>query len=295
MGADLFPLRPQLLGKRADRILGWSLREMCLEAPEEVLTRTEHAQPALFAVSYALWDLLSPRVGPPQAAAGHSLGEYTALAAAGVLSFEDALELVAARGRAMAEASGRAKAGMAALIGVDDDQAEEVAAARRRLGGKLYVANLNAPGQVVVAGGEEDLQWLGEAAASLGLRRVVPLNVAGGFHSPFMASAAAVLADALSGVDFGPAAFPVWSNAAAVPLEAKSDYRQALVSQLTAPVRFAEILRGMANLGINRFLHVGPGDVTAGLARRSVSEAVVLVLSEPAGIDGVVDSLGTIP
>jgi [acyl-carrier-protein] S-malonyltransferase len=249
----------------------------------------------LFAVSYALWDLLASRVGPPAAAAGHSLGEYTALAAAGVLTFEEALGLVAARGRAMAEASAREKAGMAALIGVDDDRAEEVAASRRRSGGKLYVANLNAPGQVVVAGGEEDLRWLGEAAAGLGLRRVVPLNVAGGFHSPFMGSAAAVLGEALSEVSFGPPAFPVWSNAAAAPLEAGSDYRQALISQLTAPVRFAEILRGMAKLGINRFLHVGPGDVTAGLARRSVSDAAALVLSDAAGIDGVVASLGTIP
>ncbi len=172
MGADLFEARPDLLGGRADEILGFSLRSLCLDGPEEELTRTEHAQPALFALSFALWESVDSSGAPaPGGAAGHSLGEYTALAAAGVLDFDTALALVAARGRAMARAADLERSGMAALLGVDHAKAEEVSQARRDQGGRLEVANVNAPGQIVVAGGEPDLAWLSESAGTLGIRQ----------------------------------------------------------------------------------------------------------------------------
>ncbi|HUG74856.1 MAG TPA: acyltransferase domain-containing protein, partial [Acidimicrobiia bacterium] len=147
MGGDLFDARPDLLGEAADEVLGWSLRRLCLDGPEEALTGTDRAQPALYAVAYALWRTLVDHLdGPPQASAGHSLGEYTALVAADALSYAAGLALVAARGRAMAAAADLEPSGMAALIGGDDAAAQALAVTRRDLGGRLWVANLNAPG-----------------------------------------------------------------------------------------------------------------------------------------------------
>lgn len=284
MGADLFAARPDLLGPRADHILGWSLEEVCLAGSEENLTRTEYAQPALFALSYALWEELRAALpGLPTAAAGHSLGEYSALTAAGVIDYDDALEVVAERGRAMAAASDLEPSGMAALLGADLAACEAVCARRRQDGGRLFVANINAPGQVVVAGGAADLAWLESEASSLGLRRVVPLKVAGAFHSPFMRPAAARLTTALDGVSFHPAAFPVWANVTGRPL-ARGDEAETLIEQVVAPVRFAQTLEGMAAIGIDLFIHVGPGDVTAGMARRAAPGCRTAVVS---GLDGI--------
>lgn len=291
MGAELFSARPDLLGDAADEVLGWSLREMCLEGPEEELTRTEHAQPALYAVSFAMWDTLRPELpSMPQAAAGHSLGEYTALAAAGAIDFLDGLWLVAERGRGMAEAADAEPSGMAALIGGDESAAEELAEARRAMGGRLWVANINAPGQVVVAGGSDDIVWAGEHASDHGIRRVIPLKVAGAFHSPFMESAATRLATAMERVEFSSPEFPVWANATARPHG--REVGRALLEQLTSPVRFGASLAGMAAHGATSFVHVGPGDVTAGLAKRSVESTEALVVSSPSDVAAVAGHLG---
>ena len=275
----MFDSRPDLLVGVADRILGWSLRDVCLEGPEERLTATDRAQPALYALAWVLWTELAGRVGhPPVAAAGHSLGEYTALAAAGALSFEEGLELVAARASAMAEAVARAPTGMAVILGVSDERAEEVAADRRSMGGRLWVANLNAPGQVVVAGAVEDIDWLVSGGRRLGLRRVTKLRVAGAFHSPFMAPAVDSIEAALLRVQMGDPAFPVWSNVTAAPIVAGQE-RRLLARQLVAPVRFSACLRSIAASGVTTFVHVGPGDVTAGMARRTVRGADALVVA----------------
>jgi [acyl-carrier-protein] S-malonyltransferase len=291
MGADVFATRPDLLGEQADAVLGWSLRDTCLIGPDERLLRTERAQPALFAVSFALWCAFHHRVTtPPRAAAGHSLGEYTALAAAGVFGFADGLRLVAARGAAMAGAARRKPSGMAALLGADLETAEAMAAARRGDGGRLWVANINAPGQVVIAGGDDDIAWAAAEAEAFGVRRVMPLRVAGAFHSPFMAPAALELERVLAGMNPGDPEFDVWSNATA---DAHGpDPTAALLAQLTAPVRFAESLTRMAEAGVTRFVHIGPGDVTAGLARRSVEGAetyVVSTLEQAAAVAGAID------
>jgi malonyl CoA-acyl carrier protein transacylase len=290
MGADLFERHPDLLGPPADEILGWSLRAMCLDGPEEALTRTEHAQPALYSVSFALWRELEMRLaGPPVSAGGHSLGEYTALAAAGMVDFFDGLRLVAARGQAMAAAADHEESGMAALIGADPATAEALAGARRNEGGRLWVANLNAPGQVVVAGGAEDIEWAEANVARFGIRRAKPLKVAGAFHSPFMAAAARELNRAVAAVTTRQAAFPVWSNVTAEPHG--DDVGPMLVAQLTAPVRFAESVLAMESAGVDVFVHVGPGDVTAGLAKRSVQSADAIAVSSLDGIAAVVDRL----
>ena len=287
MGADLFEARSDRLVEVSDRVLGWSLRQACLEGPEERLTATEHAQPALYALAYQLWTEFNERVGyPPVAAAGHSLGEYTALAAAGAFSFETGLGLVDRRARAMAGAVALVESGMAALLGVSDEASRRVAADRRLDGGRLWVANLNAPGQVVVAGALEDIGWLVANARDLGIRRAIELDVAGAFHTPLMEPARSELAAALAGVEVGPLAFPVWANVTARPV-AREEVKELLSHQITAPVRFAETLRDMADAGVEAFVHIGPGDVTAGLARRAVRGSRVMVVSSIAEAEEV--------
>jgi [acyl-carrier-protein] S-malonyltransferase len=294
MGADLFESRPDLIGETADEILGWSLRQVCLDGPEESLTRTEHAQAALFAVSYALWEeFRSSYDGRIAGAAGHSLGEYTALCAAGAISFPDALGVVARRGEAMAAAADLEPSGMAALIGADADLAGQAVARRREEGGHLEVANLNAPGQVVVAGSAEDIEWVSENARDLGVRRVIPLNVAGAFHSHFMEPAADEVARALSGVTFSYTSFPVWSNTTAQPHQT-DQFEETLRSQMVSTVRFEESLVNMSEAGIDTFVHIGPGDVTAAMAKRTVDGATIHTVSELADIPAVADSLVTV-
>ncbi|HLA67957.1 MAG TPA: acyltransferase domain-containing protein, partial [Acidimicrobiia bacterium] len=167
--------------------------------------------------------------------------------------------------------------------------AEAMAAARREDGGRLWVANVNAPGQVVVAGGTDDLAWASAHASAFDIKRVIPLKVAGAFHSPFMATAAAQLGEALAGASVARADFPVWANATALPYT--GDVAGTLVAQLTSPVRFADTLAGMAAAGVRRFVHVGPGDVTAGLAKRSVQGAEAITVSSVADVPAAVATL----
>lgn len=278
MCADVRALRTDLLGDLANEILGWDLDSLIENGPQDLLTETEHAQPALFATSYALYEeFMSVASTPPAAGAGHSLGEYTALAASGSLSYVDGLRLVAARGIAMAKCAAASSSGMAALLGAEAAAAEKIAADRRAGGGHLYVANLNAPGQIVVAGGTDDIDWIVENARELGVRRAVALDVAGGFHSPFMADAAHDLATALNETTFGSLSFDVYANSSARPT---TDPAGTLHEQLTAPVRFAESLENIASSGVETFVHIGPGEVTAGLAKRTLKSADVRIVSD---------------
>lgn len=293
MGADVFESRPDLLGDRANEILGFSLRKLCLDGPQEDLTRTEHAQPALFAVSYALWESLREALAAnPSGAVGHSLGEYTALAAAGLFDFDTALGLVARRGWAMAEAAALAPSGMAALIGADSETAEAICRKRRDAGGKLRIANVNAPGQIVLAGGASDIDWLVANARDVGARRAIPLDVAGAFHSDFMLPAQGEVAAALTRAQINDPVFPVWANTTGRPHQAGTVV-ETLTRQLVEPVLFSACLEDMYESGIDTFIHVGPGDVAAGLARRTLSEATVFVVSSLEEVDATVEALVT--
>lgn len=277
MCADARAAFPDLCGGPATAVLGWDLDSLISNGPEEILTETQHAQPALYAVSYALWREFSSIVSvDPSAAAGHSLGEYTALAAASALGYLDGLGLVARRGEAMASAARIEESGMAALLGADLALAQTVVAARTSEGGNLTIANMNAPGQIVVAGDMGDLAWLETNARELGVRRAIRLKVAGAFHSPFMASAARELADALESINFSATSVDVYANVSGKPT---TDPSGTLLAQLTAPVRFAETLENIASTGIDTFVHIGPGDVTAGLVKRTVKDADVKVVS----------------
>ncbi|MCP4967785.1 MAG: ACP S-malonyltransferase [bacterium] len=277
MGADVFAMRPDLLGSAADEVLGWSLASVCADGPETELVRTDRAQPALYAVAYALWEAFAVQAPhPPVAAAGHSLGEYTAHAASGSLDFLDGLRLVAARGKAMAKATETAEGAMAAVMGADLETVESVVAAQRKGGAQIWVANINAPNQIVVAGSQKDVALLIENARELGLRRVIQLKVAGAFHTPLMDLARHEFETALTGVEFVEGAFPVYSNLEAAPA---ADVAASLTGQLVAKVRFSKSLMAMAGAGVEAFVHIGPGDVTAGMAKRTIKGATIITVS----------------
>jgi [acyl-carrier-protein] S-malonyltransferase len=223
---------------------------------------TRFQQPALFLCSVAAWEARDGR--PAEAGAGHSLGEYAALVAAGALRFEDALRLVDVRAEAMAKASTATPSGMVAMLRAD---AGDVA----RLAGECgaHVANDNAQGQVVVAGTKEALAEVERRAGEIGARARV-LDVSGAFHTPLMAPAADALAAAIAGVEVGPFAFPVISNSTVEPF---GDVRAELVANLLRPVRFRETLLALADRGIETFEEVGPGTVLTGLVKRTVDRA----------------------
>lgn len=267
MGRDLAERWPEAgeLFERADRILDADLSRLCWEGPEEELTRTENAQPAILLHSYAAWRLLPDRVRDSVVAgAGHSLGEFTAYLCAGSLSFEDALRLVRRRGELMARSD---EGTMAAVLGMDEERVEELC---REDEGTVVAANFNAPGQVVISGGEEAVRRVGRRAQEEedGARRVIPLQVSGAFHSPLMKVAREGLAGALEAVDFGDPDFPVVANVSAEPVTSGQEARRLLVEQLTSPVRWTQGVRAMRQFDPDRWLEVGPGRVLTGLLRR---------------------------
>jgi [acyl-carrier-protein] S-malonyltransferase len=211
--------------------------------------------------------------------------------AAGALEYEAALAIVAERGRAMQAAADLEASGMAALLGADVALADAVCEANAAAGGRLVVANDNAPDQVVVAGSLSDLDWLDAHGRELGVRRAIRLKVAGAFHSPFMEPAAGRVRTAVNGVRARRPAFPVYANVTAAPVE-DHRVRELLAVQMVSPVRFTETLTNMATAGIDTFVHVGPGVVTAGMAKRTVAWANVVVVNELAGIPEAVAAIG---
>lgn len=268
MGRDLAERWPDEAGElfeRADRVLDHDLSRICWEGPEEELTRTENAQPAILLHSYAAWRLLPERLREEVVvAAGHSLGEFTAYLCAGALSFEDALRLVRRRGELMARSD---EGTMAAVLGMDDDRVRELCSED---GGTVVAANFNSPGQVVISGEEDAVERVGTRAeeAEDGARRVLPLQVSGAFHSPLMQVAREGLAEALGAVDFGDPEFPVVANVSAGPVTSGEEARRLLIDQLTSPVRWTESVLAMRDHDPDRWLEVGPGNVLTGLLRR---------------------------
>ncbi len=268
MGADLAAELPEVaeLYARADDLLGVPLSEICWKGPDEQLTRTENAQPALLLHSYAVWCSL-PRAVREGAllAAGHSLGEFTAYLVAGALSFEDALRIVRRRGELMAEAGRKLPGAMSAVLGLDPDPVSVVC---QETEGTVVLANFNAPGQIVISGEAEAVSRAGERLLEVGARRVIPLNVSGAFHSPLMESARVELGETLSETDIADPRFPVISNVSASPVRTAAEARDLLVRQLTSAVRWSEGIERTHALGALRYVEIGPGTVLTGLLRR---------------------------
>ena len=259
---------------RAEALSGLDIRKLCFEGPQETLDRTDNAQPCIFTVSAAtlavMDSLLSgarKREIAPTCMAGLSLGEYTALYAAGAIDFETALKLVARRGQAMQTAAEQQPSSMLCVLGVDEAQAIELcnAAANAQ---PLTCANFNCPGQVVVSGGVDACQRAADLAEQFGASGTIPLNVAGAFHSEFMAPAAESLSEALADVSFAPPKVPVVSNVDARPHVDAEQIAEKLLAQLVSPVRWQQSMEALLADGVERFFEIGPGRVLAGLMRR---------------------------
>jgi [acyl-carrier-protein] S-malonyltransferase len=272
MGRDVREASPaaQSVFDAADAALGFPLSRLCFEGPEEELLRTEIQQPAILTTSVALLRALEERaVIEPKFVAGHSLGEYTALVAAGALAFEDAVRLVHARGRFMQEAVPEGRGAMAAVLGLDPEEVDLACEGARAATGKVVAsANYNSPHQTVIAGDAVAVEAACVRARREGAKRTIPLAVSAPFHCALMAPAAAKLAIELAQVRFSDARTPVVTNVEAEPNSAAARMPALLEAQVTAPVRFAEMVCRMAGLGVTRFLEIGAGRVLSGLVAR---------------------------
>jgi [acyl-carrier-protein] S-malonyltransferase len=290
MGKDLaeaFPLAKSLF-ERANAALGYDLASVCFQGPEPELTKTENAQPGIFLVSWVVFELLKERAPNLnfQAAAGLSLGEFTALAAAGALSFEDGLRIVRMRGRFMQEACEASRGGMAAVIGLDEAVTREVC-----VEAGVVLANLNCPGQLVISGDSDKIVRACELAKGRGARRALPLPVAGAYHSPLMASAQPKLALELSRLAIQPLAVPVISNVTAEPHGAPEQIRTRLVEQVTSSVRWEESMRFLLAQGFNRFIELGPGAALSGFLKRIDKNATVLNVADVGSLEATAKAL----
>jgi [acyl-carrier-protein] S-malonyltransferase len=270
MGRDLaerYPAAREIF-ERAAAALETPLSRIMWEGREEELTATHNAQPAILVHSAAVHALVLDALPDVELAAGHSLGEFSAYLAAGVLSFEDAVRAVRRRGELMYSAGQERPGTMAAILGLDDDAIEAVCRDASAAGGDCVPANFNSPGQVVISGDVATVERALELAKDAGARRALPLSVSGAFHSPLMGAAEMGLRDHLETVTLSAAAFPVVSNVTAGPVTDPEEARRLLVAQLTSPVRWTASVRTMLDAGVTRFLELGPGSVLAGLARR---------------------------
>ncbi len=291
MGKDLAETFPAAKGwfERANAALGYDLAAICFNGPESELTKTENAQPGIFLVSWVAFELLKERVPGLsfQATAGLSLGEFTALTAAGAMSFEDGLRVVRQRGRFMQEACEATRGGMAAIIGLEEGPTREVCAQAG-----VVLANLNCPGQLVISGAADRIAQACELAKTKGARRALPLTVAGAYHSPLMAGAQPKLQDELARVTLSPPAVMVVSNVTAQPHEGPEATRARLVEQVTAAVRWEESMRYLHAQGFTRFIELGPGTALSGFMKRIDKGAQMLNVADVASLGNTAKALG---
>ena len=290
MGKDLAEQFPTARAwfDRANAALGFDLAGICFHGPEDALTNTENAQPGIFLVSWVAFELLRQQVPALQfaATAGLSLGEFTALTAAGALSFEDGLRVVRQRGRFMQEACAATRGGMAAIIGLDETATRQVCAEAG-----VELANLNCPGQLVISGESALITRACELAKARGAKRALPLTVAGAYHSRLMASAQPKLQGVLAGVAWRPTGVPVISNVTAQPHAGAAEIQARLVEQVTSSVRWEESIRGLLAQGFTRFIELGPGTALTGFMKRIDKNAEALNVGDAASLAATVQAL----
>jgi [acyl-carrier-protein] S-malonyltransferase len=292
MGRALYDASPaaRRVFERADEALGEPLSRLCFEGPDEALRLTANTQPAILAVSVAALEAAREAgAAEPDYAAGHSLGEYSALVAAGVVEREDAVRLVRARGTFMQEAVPDGAGAMAAVLGLDAGLVAE-ACAEAAEGAVCAPANFNSPGQVVIAGEAAAVARAGEAAKRRGAKRVVMLEVSAPFHTAMMRPAAERLAPLLEATAFRDPRVPVMANATASLVRTGDEARRALVEQVASPVLWEQSVAALAALGVDRFVELGPGRVLAGLVRKIVRGVDVASAERPEEIAAVVSA-----
>jgi [acyl-carrier-protein] S-malonyltransferase len=294
MGRELADMAPSAreIFARADAVLGWPMSELAWCGPADRLNDTRYTQPALLACSMAALSALTDRVNPrPTLVAGHSVGEYAALVAAGVLSLEDALRLVSRRGELMA-AQG-ATGGMAAVMGLDRHAIGSILDAASRPT-DLVIANDNAPGQVVISGTDPALAAVEPLLREAGAKRVIRLNVSGAFHSGAMAPVSDALAEALADADWHDATIPVVSNVTATPETDATRIRHALAEQVCSPVEWVASVRRMVEAGVDTFVECGPGAALVGMVRRIAPGARALGVSDRRSLDETAAALADV-
>jgi len=289
MGRDLAEKFPSAKSwfARANDALGCDFASLCFSGPEAELTKTENAQPAIFLIGWIAVDLLKEEVGLKfDATAGLSLGEFTALTAAGVMSFEDGLRVVRQRGKFMQEACDVTRGSMAALIGLDETLAREICAQAG-----VALANLNCPGQIVISGQAELIGKAVELAKAKGAKRAIPLQVAGAYHSPLMASAQPKLEAELAGIKMAEPMVPVVSNVTARPHGSPAEIAARLVEQVCAPVLWENSMQWLLGQGFTRFIELGPGAALSGFMRRIDRNVQILNVADVASLEATVKAI----
>jgi len=287
MGRDLADKFPPAKAwfDRANAALGYDLAALCFNGPDAELTKTENAQPGIFLVSWVAFQLLKEQAPALKfdATAGLSLGEFTALAAAGAMSFEDGLRVVRQRGKFMQEACDQTRGGMAAVIGLDEAPARAVWAEAG-----VVLANLNCPGQLVISGETDKIARAIELAKAKGAKRAIPLPVAGAYHSPLMASAQPKLRAELAKIRISPPSVPVISNVTAQAHGAPAEISARLVEQVTSPVLWEKSMRALLARGFTRFIELGPGTALGGFMKRIDKNAQMLNVADVATLEATV-------
>ncbi len=269
MGRDLYNnfIKARAIFQEADDTLGFSLSGLCFDGPEDELQLTINTQPALVTVSFACLKAIQETIGisfpAPAFVTGHSLGEYTALAAANVLDFSTTVYLARERGRLMYEAGLKKPGGMVAIIGLDEASLTEVCRETDTI-----IANYNSPGQLVISGAKENLPRASELALSRGANRAIPLQVSGAFHSPLMKPAQEGLTEIISTLEFRDPVIPILANTTAKPLTAAAEVKKELTNQLCNGVQWQRSIECMINNGVSTFIEIGPGRVLSGLIKR---------------------------
>jgi len=292
MGKDLAEGSAAAAGwfERANSVLGYDLASICFNGPETELTKTEHAQPGIFLVSWVALQMLRERVPALafEATAGLSLGEFTALTAAGAIGFEDGLKIVRRRGQLMQRACEVTRGTMAAIIGLEETVTREICAQTG-----VVLANLNCPGQLVISGELAKIEQACEQAKAKGARRALPLPVAGAYHSPLMESAQAGLRSELDAIGIQPPTVTVVSNVTAQPHADPAAIRSRLVEQVTASVRWEESMRYLLAQGFTRFIELGPGTALSGFMKRIDKNAVMLNVADRQSLEATVKAIAS--
>ena len=268
MGQDLYETYPQFRQILDDAPVDFDLKKLCFEGPEDQLSQTRYTQPCMVAFAAGVTALLKERGIVPQAAAGLSLGEYSALQAAGVFTPREAIALAAFRGKAMEEAAQGMESAMYAVLNLDRNTLEEVCRKASEKG-PVYLANYNCPGQIVIGGGREGAEEACRLALEAGARRCLPLKVSGPFHTPLMAPAGKALEEHFAGLSFGEMAFPVYFNCLGRPKTVEETIPQLLVRQVQTSVYMEDTIRHMADAGIDTIVEVGPGKALSGFVKKT--------------------------
>ncbi|WP_127585764.1 ACP S-malonyltransferase [Paenibacillus koleovorans] len=286
MGMDVYEKYPEAKAvfDRVDEVLGFSLSTIAFQGPDSELKKTANTQPALLTASVALYETFRSQGVKPDYVAGHSLGEYSALVVAGVLSLEDAVRTVRARGEFMEQAVPGGTGAMAAVLGAEREQLDKLCRDISAAGTPVEMANVNCPGQIVVSGSAAGVQAVVERGKESGAKRVIPLEVSGPFHSSLMKPAADRLAGMLAGIELRDAGIPVVANVTAQPVQAADDIRRLLVEQVCAPVLWEDSVAWLISQGVDTFVEIGSGSVLSGLIKKIDKSVRVFTLNNEEAI-----------